>query len=231
MYKVGIIGMSWIAWKAPDNHLDAYLSYPHIDPNVVTCDIDGFWDYRDYRDYLDMVKENELDIVSVCTPVETHCQIVCDVAPYVKAIYCEKPMATTLEECDKMIKACKDSDTILQINHQRRFIKPKFTFSREIIDTGTHAFDLLNKLFGKITMVSKDKVLFESGHQIEIEYINDMKEHIFNLDCVRSKEKMIALGVGSLIHCLDHNLPSNSGGYEGREALKWALEYKKLIQS
>ena len=241
MYRAGIIGCSYIGVKDPDCHWSAYLENEYIS-QVATCDIDeskkpsAFANF--YTDYMTMVKEEHLDIVSVCTPVNTHCQIVTDIAPYVKAIYCEKPMAGSLKECDIMNKHCEEHGVLLQVNHQRRFIAPKLRFSRDILDTGSHAFDLIRMIFGEIKSVSLHNVITESGY-IELEYVPTMEEHIFELDCTHKKtDRMIKRGVTHLVNCLQNNnnclqkdYDSCSNGYDGKEALRWALKYKELYES
>ena len=41
----------------------------------------------------------------------------------VKAIYCEKPLATTVEDTDRMLQACADNDVTLSVDHTRRFTR------------------------------------------------------------------------------------------------------------
>jgi predicted dehydrogenase len=250
--RCGIIGCSWIVVGDEDCHARAYTECKDTEL-VALCDLvfaghatiretkSCFWsilswlDKKGYADYMDMVKKESLDIVSVCTPTKTHCEIVCAIAPFVKAIYCEKPMASSLEECDRMIEACIQSGTLLQINHQRRFVSPIFRFSREVIDTGTHAFDLLRQLFGDIDLIQNTdgNILAVTDNEIiKIEYIPTMSEHIFQFDCTHSKsDRMILAGVTSLVE----NLKSGweyveSSGEDGREALRLALEFKELYE-
>ncbi len=237
-WRVGIIGCGWIATQAPDNHLEAYRDCP--DTTVVAlCDVKGDlmngWksvvrnDAKLFTDYKRMVVNRWLDIVSVCTPPETHCQIVCDIAPYVKAIYCEKPIALTLEDADRMIETCHKYGVILQVNHQRRFILVKARFSRDIIDTGTHMFDRLRQLFGELKYHSGR--FYKFGNQwVEIEYVKS-DEHIFEIDCVRSKEPMILEGVEHLVDCLDTHTESISSGEEARKSLELTLDFKEVYRA
>lgn len=218
MYKVGIIGLGRIACKLPDNHMNAYRDCPETRITTL-CDIDKArldqWGaIVPYTDYMKMVQNEKLDIVSVCTPPETHCEIVCNIAPYVKAIYCEKPIALTLEDADKMIDICHKYEVILQVNHQRRFVNPKFRFSRGILNTGTHMFDLI-------------RYLFRPEIKVDIEEV-DTEEPIFELDCTHNTDKMIPLGVAHLVQCLKENKQSISSGEEAREALRMCLEYAKV---
>ena len=229
VYRAGIIGCGRIGTgsgfdRNDDTHLNAYLDCGRTQL-VGLCDVSPRYPFSNFlirltvsgdavlvcEDYTETAAWG-LDMVSVCTPVETHCNIVCDVAPYVKAIYCEKPMATTLEECDRMIDVCAEHDTILQINHQRRFVKPLFRFSRDLIDTGTHCFDWL------------------AQHDIDadIEYV-DTQEHIFEL--VVTRERMILAGVEWLVGILDGDHYEKSDGWDGYMALKHALEFKDGLRN
>ena len=231
-YKGAVIGLGRIGAEFPDNHVRAYQDSPQCDL-VAVSDVDSSKallvpDVPFYTNYMDMVKNSDMSIVSVCTPPETHRKIVCDIAPYVLAIYCEKPIATTLSDADAMIEECKRFRTILQINHQRRFVCPKFKFSRGILNTGSHAFDLIRQLFGEVVYIDKDYVLTTTG-LVELEYIDTM-EPFFELDCTRSKEPMmIKLGVEHLVDCINNNTSSWSSGEEARQSLKCALEYGRII--
>lgn len=243
MYRAGIIGCGWIGVGysnqtkgiKSDNHLQAYLDCPEVEV-IAVCDkspgklFQKYLEYRKYSEYKDMVREEKLDIISVCTPPETHCQIVCDIAPYVKAILCEKPIALTLADADRMVAACYNHGTILQINHQRAFITPKFRFSRDIIDTGTHMFELLARLFGKATLQDGDYWFF-GDTWVEIEYVDTSalpweESHVFELDVTHNSKPMLLASVEALVSSLKTGEPSKCSGEAGREALRLALLFK-----
>lgn len=227
-YRAGIIGCGFIGVRAPDSHLKAYRACPEIElvgladahpiPNL-------YENVPFFLDYKQMIWETKPDIVSICTPLGTHCQIVCDIASFVKAIYCEKPIALTLEGADKMIEVCHKNNIILQINHQRRFMPVKVRFSRDIIDTGTHMFDRLRQLFGEFEGSVENIFLF-GNQQVEIEYVKS-DEHIFEIDCVRSTKPMILKGVEHLVDCLDKGHQSISSGEEARRTLEALLFYER----
>ena len=61
-----------------------------------------------YTDYHDILNDPEVDAVVVVAPTDLHKQIVVDCAAAGKHIFCEKPMAMTVEECDEMIEAHGD---------------------------------------------------------------------------------------------------------------------------
>lgn len=64
------------------------------------------WHFRGYEDYEEMLVNEKLDIVCICTPPVSHCEITEKVASYGINILCEKPMALNLEDCQTMISAC-----------------------------------------------------------------------------------------------------------------------------
>jgi predicted dehydrogenase len=89
-----------------------------------------------YLDYHEMLDEEKLDIVSVCTWPHLHAQMVIDAAQAgVKAIHAEKPMAPTWGESKQMAAACEERGVQLTFNHQRRFGSP-FRKAKELLDDG-----------------------------------------------------------------------------------------------
>jgi predicted dehydrogenase len=115
-----------------------------------------------YEDYEEMLEGAEPDIVSICVPPALHAQIVIDCAEsgVPLAIHCEKPMATTWEDCRRMVEVCDREDVQLSINHQRRFGAP-FTRAKSLLDDGSIG-DLDRIEFGEVN-------LFDAGtHQFDL---------------------------------------------------------------
>jgi len=220
VYRAGVIGCGFIGVESPDSHIKAYRDCNRVDL-ICVCDTDfdkrySVYFVERYVGYLEMVKDKKPDIVSVCTPVETHCQIVCDIAPHVKAIYCEKPIATTLEEADRMIETCHKHGVILQVNHQRRFLKAKMRWSRGILSNGTHAIDLMRQMFGE-----------DWQEKIDLEYVDSMDyPPIFELVINQPELRPILKGVEHLVECLKEGKQSISSGEEARQTLKEVFEYE-----
>lgn len=89
-----------------------------------------------YRDYHEMLEKEHPDIVSVCTWPPLHAQMTVDAAQAgAKAIWCEKPMALSMADVDRMIEACQKTGTVLQVNHLRRFGTP-FQAAYQCIQSG-----------------------------------------------------------------------------------------------
>ena len=77
-----------------------------------------------YLDARAMLEETRPDCVIVATTAQAHCEYVC-MASEAGASYilCEKPMAVSLAECDRMIGVCRDHGVKLAVNHPRRFME------------------------------------------------------------------------------------------------------------
>ncbi len=90
-----------------------------------------------YSDYKEMLANEQLDVVSVCTTAKIRAGIVEDVARAgVKAIWGEKPIAISLEEADRMVNVCRENGVALAINCSRRW-HPFYSEARRLIDDGT----------------------------------------------------------------------------------------------
>ncbi|MDC7291641.1 Gfo/Idh/MocA family oxidoreductase [Blautia schinkii] len=84
----------------------------------------------------DQALENDkIDAYVVVSPTKFHVDIVKKLAAAKKHIFCEKPMAMTVDECDEMIKACQGNKVKLQIGFMRRFDEG-FCQAKQIIEAG-----------------------------------------------------------------------------------------------
>lgn len=72
----------------------------------------------DYRELLD---DRAIEAVFVTSPTGTHRQVVVDAAEAGKAIFCEKPIALTLEDTDQMIDTLVKTGVMFQAGFMRRF--------------------------------------------------------------------------------------------------------------
>ena len=139
-YKVGIIGCGEISRY----HAEAYrtnldvgtTAIADINPDALKTAANEFSIPKSYTDYHEMLKNEKLDIVSICTWPGLHAEMTVAAAEYgVKAIFCEKPMAVNLGEADRMINACQQNGTILIISHQLRF-NPNINKAKQLIEAG-----------------------------------------------------------------------------------------------
>jgi predicted dehydrogenase len=89
-----------------------------------------------YHTTLDEVLEGtRFDAVVISTPTLTHRDLAVQAAEAGKHLFCEKPMALSVEECDDMIQAARRSEVALQIGFMRRF-QDEFVQARRRIAAG-----------------------------------------------------------------------------------------------
>lgn len=74
---------------------------------------------RWYRDWQELVADEEVDAVYIATPVYLHAAQTVATAEAGKHVLCEKPMAMSTLECDKMIEACEANRVKLGIAYYR----------------------------------------------------------------------------------------------------------------
>lgn len=88
-----------------------------------------------YLDYKQALEDKNVDAIVIVTPTKFHVDIAIDAAKAGKHILCEKPMAMTAEECQRMNKAAAENKVILQIGFMRRF-DAGFVHAKEVVDSG-----------------------------------------------------------------------------------------------
>ena len=88
-----------------------------------------------YTDFRQALENPEIDAVFITSPTFTHAEIAIEAAKAGKHIFCEKPMALTLDEADAMIAAARQADVVLQLGFMRRF-DPAFRAAKEQIEAG-----------------------------------------------------------------------------------------------
>lgn len=88
-----------------------------------------------YTDVADLLAHPELDAVIIATPARFHTNILVQAAEAGKAIFCEKPMALTLEDADRAIAAARSAGVPLQVGFNRRWDQA-FSEGRAAIDGG-----------------------------------------------------------------------------------------------
>ncbi|MYB77186.1 MAG: Gfo/Idh/MocA family oxidoreductase [Chloroflexi bacterium] len=147
MYRVGIVGLGRVASSIqeevagyagrmllPYSHTHAYAAVPQtrvcavadVDPQKTAAYVEQWepecGEIAVHSSYEDMLQREDLDIVSVCTHAPLHAPVTLAAAEAgVKAVFCEKAIATSLAEADKMVAACDERNVKLVINHTRRW--------------------------------------------------------------------------------------------------------------
>ena len=139
--KVGIIGTGWIA----EAHIQQFKKMPDVEIVGGADLIDGkaekfFKDngvenVRCYHSHKELIDNEELDAVSVCTYNRTHAECAIYALEHGVNVILEKPMCVTLDEAVEICKAEKKSGKVLSIGFQPRF-DPNMQMIKKIVESG-----------------------------------------------------------------------------------------------
>jgi len=140
--KVGIIGCGAIAEQ---KYFLGISSIPEAEV-VAFCDIlpdkaealrrmfkaeDG----KVYEDYKELLKDDSIDVIHVCTPNISHAPITVAALKAGKHVLCEKPMATTYKDAKLMCDTATEEGKLLSIGYQYR-CRPEQLFLKEMCENG-----------------------------------------------------------------------------------------------
>ena len=141
MLRVAIIGTGAIC----PSHIQGYLQFEEKCQIVALCDLylekanqlneQYHLGAKVYSDYEEMLQKEDLNLVSVCTPPYTHAEISIASLDSGKHVLVEKPMASSLEECDAMLEAAKRNNKQLSVVAQNRFTTPMMRL-KHVLDSG-----------------------------------------------------------------------------------------------
>jgi predicted dehydrogenase len=85
-----------------------------------------------------LYSEAKPECLVIATTADSHCALTCMAAERgAKYILVEKPMAVSLEECDRMIETCRRYGVRLAVNHQMRFLE-QYTVPKQMLAAGEY---------------------------------------------------------------------------------------------
>jgi D-apiose dehydrogenase len=131
-----------------------------------------------YDDAENLIANETLDFIDVCTNVETHAQFVELAARHKIPVICQKPIATTLGEAEQMVKTCHDAGIPLLINENWRWQYPLRRF-KDHLDSGR-----IGKIFrGRIHYANSFPVFDNQPFLKDLEQfiLTDIGSHILDV--------------------------------------------------
>ena len=105
---------------------------------------------RVFTDYRQMLKESDIEMVTITAPNSLHARMTIDIANAGKHVVCEKPLCMTLEEADAMIDTCRRQGVLLMYAEEL-FFTPKYVQAKRMADEGA---------FGKVYLVKQSEKHF-----------------------------------------------------------------------
>lgn len=96
----------------------------------------GISEEKRFTDYMDIVKNKDINVVTVAIPDQQHVKVSCDLLRSGKHVLCEKPLALTREDIEEMVRVADESGSKFMVGQICRFT-PAFEKAKEIIESGT----------------------------------------------------------------------------------------------
>jgi predicted dehydrogenase len=136
-HVVGYTTMPKYFWPAPA--MPVLKTVCDIVPEIAADAKERFGFEKHCSDWKDVINDPEIDVVSICTPNDSHAEIATAALAAGKHILCEKPIANTLENAEKMAKAAEAPEAKNLINmcaYQYRRV-PAVVMAKKFIDEGS----------------------------------------------------------------------------------------------
>ena len=154
MIRVGLVGigfMGWIHWLAYQRLAGVRVSaistrnverlagdwrgiQGNFGPPGEQVDLAGIGAYANVDD---LFKDPNVDLVDIALPTAQHADIAIRALESGKHVLCEKPMALTLADCERMVAAAKRADRLLMIGHVLPFF-PEYDWALKVIRSGEY---------------------------------------------------------------------------------------------
>ena len=90
---------------------------------------------RHFLDYREMLREPDIEMVTITAPNRLHASMTRDIAMAGKHVVCEKPLCVTLDEADEMIEVCRRQGVLLMYAEEL-FFTPKYVKAKQMADEG-----------------------------------------------------------------------------------------------
>jgi len=138
--KVGVIGCGLIAQEVHipnyiENSMSELVAVCDVEKNAVQKVAEKYGIKHTFTDYRELLEQNLVEAVSVCTPTSTHSKIVIDAASHGVHTLCEKPLALTLAEADEMLDAVSPSKIKFMVGYNYRFL-PNHIRAKQYVSGG-----------------------------------------------------------------------------------------------
>lgn len=123
--RAAVIGAGWVATHG---HLPGYrdtgvevAAIADLDPRAASAAAVEFGVERTFTDWREMLHEVRPDVVSVCVPNVHHAEITLGAIAAGAHVLCEKPLATSVDEAQRMFDAARAADVLLMADQNTRF--------------------------------------------------------------------------------------------------------------
>jgi predicted dehydrogenase len=260
-YRAGIAGLGQVGLLFDEDpkrsgvwtHFTAYERLTERFDLVAACDPDADRrsraiarkpSLRAYESLDAMLASEDLQIVSLCTPVALHATQIREAAGRVAAVICEKPLSTDFDAGRHAVTACERAGTLLAVNYYKRFdgVVPAAVdrvragaigelrlvsalYAGPLDAVGSHALDLLTFFAGPLSFhsamadVGRETAQFTSasGSVATLSCTGPRELLIFEVDLIGTTGRLRILQNGDQ---LEYSVFLPSGRYSGYQELE-----------
>jgi predicted dehydrogenase len=135
--QVGIVGAGWVAAV----HGNAYRASPGVRVAMVTDPVAAKAERlaeqtgaRVVRDLDEMIASG-VHVVDVCTPPQAHADVAIQALEAGLHVICEKPLARSLDDARRIVKAAESAPGLLMVGHVSRY-EPDHATAKALVDQG-----------------------------------------------------------------------------------------------
>ena len=152
--RVGIVGigfmgwMHWLAWKQaagaevaaivsgnPEKRSGDWTSIKgNMGPPGEQVDLSNI---KVYETIVELLCDDEIDLVDICLPPAMHRDAIIACAKAGKNVFCEKPLALNLDDCDAAMAACRANEVRLFVGQVLPFFS-EFKYAMDLIQSGDY---------------------------------------------------------------------------------------------
>jgi inositol 2-dehydrogenase len=101
-----------------------------------------------YTNYQALLGRDDIQAVVIASPTKSHVEVIKAAAAAGKQIFCEKPLAMTLEGCDEAIQAAEAAGVRLQVGFMRRY-DAAYVMAKKQIEAGVIGAPVMFKSTGR----------------------------------------------------------------------------------
>lgn len=174
----GVIGLGWFG----EVHADNLAEMPDIElaalctrrPERLDEIGDRLGVKRRYTDYRELLADPDVDVVSITTHINDHRDIAIDALRSRKHVLLEKPMASTVADCEQIVEAAGNAEGFLMVGHICRF-DPRVTIAKQAIEEGRigkiismHARRNLSRVIGQTVLDDISALMGDGIHDADL---------------------------------------------------------------
>jgi len=225
--NVGVIGVGAMGY----NHARVYYRLENANlvavsdlSKMVLSKVSKKYDAEGIENYENLLKNPEIDVISVCVPTTHHYNVVMAAIEHGKHVLVEKPIAFTLREAEKMISFAEEKGVKLSTGHVERF-NPAIQKAKDLIE---------NDVIGDVVSSSAKRVgpfpprIKDVGVAIDLAIHDlDVMYYLFNEDVTQVYATM-----GSILEKCEYEdhaeiMTKFKNGITGILEVNWLTPYKR----